>query len=163
VLESGLTWQIGNDEKVSIWNDKWIPNLPSFTVQSPVSVLQAEARVSELIDHITRWWNFPFIHSVFRPDEANVITSLALSPLLREDRRIWMGTKNSLFSVRSAYHMEKSCQERDKGECSLVAIAKSVWRQIWKFPSPPVLKHFIWKVCHEILPTKVNLFKRCIG
>jgi len=94
VLESGLTWQIGNDEKVSIWNDKWIPNLPSFTVQSPVSVLQAEARVSELIDHITRWWNFPFIHSVFRPDEANVITSLALSPLLRESRK---GQRGMLF------------------------------------------------------------------
>jgi ribonuclease HI len=74
-----------------------------------------------------------------------------------------MGTKNGFFSVRSAYHMEKSLRERDNGECSSVAITKSVWRQIWKLPSPPVLKHFTWKVCHEILPTRVNLFKRRIG
>jgi hypothetical protein len=140
-----------------------VPNLPSFTVQSPVSVLQADARVSKLIDHTTGWWNYPLIHSVFRPDEANAITSLALSPFLRANRRIWMGTKNGFFLVRFAYQMEKTGRERDKGECSSVAITKSVWRQIWKLPSPPVLKHFTWKVCHEILPTKVNLFKRSIG
>jgi hypothetical protein len=83
MLESGLAWQVGNGEKVSILNDKWVPNLTSFTVQSSISVLQAEARVSALIDHTTGWWNYPLIHSVFRPDEANAITSLALSPFLR--------------------------------------------------------------------------------
>lgn len=36
------------------------------------------------------------------------------------------------------------------------------WKQIWKLPTPGVVRNFIWKLCSNILPTKDHLFRRHI-
>lgn len=33
----------------------------------------------------------------------------------------------------------------------------SVWHAIWNLKVPNVEKNFLWKACHDILPTRVNL------
>lgn len=74
-----------------------------------------------------------------------------------------MGTKHNSFSLRFAYHMERSHRESEKKgmlfDCSYEISVETDLETSF----PLVLKQFIWMVCHEILPTKVNLFKRCIG
>jgi hypothetical protein len=35
-----------------------------------------------------------------------------------------------------------------------------VWRKLWALPVPNVEKHFIWRACHDSLPTHENLAKR---
>lgn len=39
---------------------------------------------------------------------------------------------------------------------------KSFWRKPWKVKVPSKVRNFGWKVCQNILPTKVNLFHRKI-
>ena len=34
------------------------------------------------------------------------------------------------------------------------------WKQIWSLPLPHKIRHFAWRVCRNILPTKVNLMRR---
>ncbi|XP_042939545.1 uncharacterized protein LOC122274584 [Carya illinoinensis] len=36
------------------------------------------------------------------------------------------------------------------------------WESIWKLNIHGVVKQFLWKVCHELLPTRLNLFKKHI-
>ena len=50
IVGRGSRWAVGNGEKVSIWNDRWLPTLEAFKVVSP-KPLQPEAEiVVELIN-----------------------------------------------------------------------------------------------------------------
>lgn len=53
-------------------------------------------------------------------------------------------------------------EEEGQAECSTRNSSSDVWRKIWKLPVPNVEKNFIWKACHEILPTRENLHRRKI-
>ncbi|KAI5431661.1 hypothetical protein KIW84_035720 [Lathyrus oleraceus] len=50
-VSNGTRWHIGTGAKVRIWKDNWTPCVFGFTPQSPILVLDNEAKVSELIDH----------------------------------------------------------------------------------------------------------------
>jgi hypothetical protein len=152
----------GMEKRIKIWSDKWLMTPTSYKVQSPVSILNPDARVSELISGDTGWWNTQLIHSIFNKSEAESICSLAISPQQRDDKLIWSGTKNGFFTVRSVYHMEKARSVKEKGECSKKAIYSEVWKKIWKLKVPGVKKNFLWKVGNNILPTKENLYKKKI-
>lgn len=51
---------------------------------------------------------------------------------------------------------------QDRGEGSGAKNHAEVWKTIWGLQAPPVLKNFCWKVCNNLLPTKVNLHKKKI-
>jgi hypothetical protein len=46
------------------------------------------------------------------------ICQIPLSPGFSKDRMYWMDTKNSEFTVRSACHLCKEIQDRERGQCS---------------------------------------------
>jgi hypothetical protein len=46
------------------------------------------------------------------------------------------------------------------GDCSNVDKEKDVWQLIWFLKTPNSVKHFLWRACKNILPTKINLFNR---
>ena len=37
---------------------------------------------------------------------------------------------------------------------------RKFWRKIWELATPPKIKHFTWRACRDILPTKANLVRR---
>jgi ribonuclease HI len=74
---------------------------------------------------------------------------------------IWRGNKNSLFSVRSAYYMHMEMEKRGLAESSNEG-RRRVRKQIWELKIPNVEKNFLWRACHESLPTRYNLFRRKI-
>jgi ribonuclease HI len=96
---------------------------------------------------------------MFSQEEANLILSFPLSGTRQDDVLVWRGTAKGVFSVRSAYYMQKEVEERSKAENSHGGRLSVVWGKIWKFPIPNVEKNFLWSACHEILPTRANLHK----
>lgn len=52
LLKDGLVWKIGDDASVKIWKDKWLPTPTTYSVQSPIRILDEDARVLELIDKV---------------------------------------------------------------------------------------------------------------
>jgi hypothetical protein len=131
LLSNGLVWRVGNRSDIKIWQDRWIPRPVSYTVHSPVTRLDPTARVSALLDLDAGWWNFPLIQSIFSPDEAQLICSLTPNPSGQADKRIWVGTASGLFTVKSAYHLQKELVQRAQGECSSDSGARQVWTKIW--------------------------------
>lgn len=146
VFEGGLRWRVGNGESFFIWGDKWLPSPSTFQVQSPVNLLAHDARVSALINPISRWWDVHLIRSVFHPEEAEVICGMLLSPLKQPDKLIWSETRKGYFTVKSAYHLELARCAQAKGECSMTQGISGVWKALWSLPLSGVLKHFAWKV-----------------
>ena len=39
---------------------------------------------------------------------------------------------------------------------------KQEWKEIWQMRAPPKVKNFIWRACHNALPTKQSLMRRKI-
>lgn len=88
------------------------------------------------------------------------IQQISLSSTNQSDNQIWRGTANGLFWVRSAYYLAKEMEDRAKAESSKGRHCSEVWKRLWKLKVPNAEKNFIWRACHNILPTKDNLMRR---
>lgn len=53
LLKEGLVWRLDNGNSIKIWEHGWLPTPSSFSVQSPVTMLDRGAKVQELIDQST--------------------------------------------------------------------------------------------------------------
>jgi ribonuclease HI len=162
LLKEGLIWRIGNGKKVSIWKDRWIPKPSTFMVQSQPILLDPCAKVCDLIDDETRWWKPNLLEQIFSQPDVQAICSIPISGTNQEDRQIWRGTKNGLFSVKSAYYMQVELKEKEMAGCSTRKDGDGVWRIIWGMKIPNVEKNFLWRACKDILPTRANLHRRKI-
>ena len=158
-----IRWSVGNGDKVKIWSDKWIPNPETYKVLTPINPLMYNEKVSALIDKESAVWKSELVNSIFLPHEASTILAIPLSSTLPEDCRVWSGTANGVFSVRSAYHVShKQLSKINVGECSNNTRMKSLWKAIWKLHCPNKIRNFIWRACKDILPTKTKLRDRKI-
>jgi hypothetical protein len=162
LLEEGLSWRVGDGKRIGIWTNKWVLAAPGGFLQSSMRVLDRNARVCELLNTGTNWWNMPLIHDIFTAEEAELICGMAVNPRIGEDRLVWRCTKNGEFSVRSVYHLAKDKFEVDMGSCSNRDGTRMLWRAIWLIEVPRAAKIFLWKACSGILPTKEKLHKRNI-
>jgi hypothetical protein len=162
LLFEGLIWRIGNGQSVRIWGDRWIPAPLAFLMQRSIGGLTSDAKVSSLIDEETCWWNFQLVQDNFNREVADFICNIPVFPQRQQDKLIWAGTKNGVFSVRSAYHLALDKKERNRGSCSYEEHSKRLWKIVWKVEVPTVAKVFLWKACSNILPTKLNLFRKGI-
>lgn len=153
-------WHAGDGSNIKSWGGKWILNPSFFKAQSPVRILDREARVKELIDEDTGWWNEALVSEIFSIEEAEKICNLPISCNRQTNKLIWCGMSNENFSVKSAYHMGKNVAIHEEGECSRSAEYSEVWMNLWSLHVSKVVKIFHWKACNNLLPTKENLFER---
>ncbi|XP_062176144.1 uncharacterized protein LOC133881222 [Alnus glutinosa] len=136
LLEEGLMWRVGNGEKIKIWKDRWIPTSTYHKIQDPVRVLSTDAKVAEIINRSTNWWDIPLIEQIFSQETVDKICSLSICPRTQEDRLIWASTKLGSFSVRSAYHLEMERRARIAGESSSASQSNPYWQHLWKIKVP---------------------------
>jgi ribonuclease HI len=162
LLAEGLLWRVGDGDSVKVWTDRWLPTPGSHKVQSPVHILLADASVSALLDLETNWWKTDLIFNIFSVDEAKAICSMPVCPRTRQDKLVWMGTKQGNFTVSSAYHMGKENGLKEEGSCSNVHQIAEIWKGVWRIKCARAVKMFLWQACNNILPTKEKLFKRHI-
>jgi hypothetical protein len=76
-------------------------------------------------------------------EEAEMICGLAICPCTQQDRAIWVGSKNGLFLVQSAYHLAKEMENQDKGRCFRRDVLTDLWNKIWRCNVPRVVKLFL--------------------
>jgi hypothetical protein len=142
VVEEGMLWRIGDGESVWIWKDKWL--LPPLTTlfHSPHHRLEANSKVSALIDRTSGWWNTQLLQANFREDEITRICCICPSPSQAPDTLIWKGTSHGQFTVRSAYFLERNRQSQSRGESSGAREEEAFWQELWKVEAPAVVKKF---------------------
>jgi hypothetical protein len=160
LLVDGLIWRVGDGSQIGIWRDRWVPTANGGLLQSPVRILDGDAKVSELLDRDTNWWNYSLVRAVFTDAEAELICSLPVCPGRGEDKLIWQHNKTGEYTVRSGYHFAKGKFEADMGSCSNSDKNRLLWKAIWGIDAPRAAKMFVWKACSEILPTKEKLYRK---
>lgn len=97
LLSTSLIWRIGNGQQVKIWKDIWVPKPVLHPLTSPVNTLSNNSKVFELIHTESRVWNEDLISNLFSVEEANLIKSILLGSLNRDDKQIWHYTKYGFF------------------------------------------------------------------
>jgi hypothetical protein len=160
LVEDGVLWRIGDGRSVKIWGDKWLPMTDSSRVQSPKAIQLQDMTVGDLINREEKQWRSPLINSLFLPEEATTILNIPLSPYLPKDRLIWKGTKNGVFTVRSAYHLGMERRKRLQPGSSGKKEIDEMWKICWRLHVPNAVKMHLWRACQNLLPTKANLFRR---
>lgn len=61
-------------------------------------------------------------------------------------------------SQKYAYHLEGERNRRKSGETSTRDEENAIWISIRQLKIPNSINNFIWRGCHDILPTKQKLF-----
>lgn len=89
VLSKGIRYQIGEGNKVSLWNDPCLPLPHSFKHFSLPMEGTELWKVSDIIDHENGKWIKPVIEDLFTKDEAQTILKTPLSLQSMPDRYIW--------------------------------------------------------------------------
>ena len=168
VIKMASRWVIGNGKRVHIWNDEWIPVADTYKVISPkVQIRGGEEMVSVLIDEESKGWNVDLIRTSFLPYEMDVILGIPLSPMAPEDSQVWTKTPNGIFTVNSVYKvaykmLKEANSENLSASCSDNSRMQAFWKAIWNLKCKSKIRHFMWRACRNILPTKFGLKKRKI-
>ena len=71
-------------------------------------------------------------------------------------------TPSGEYSTSSAYKLLAASASTSHASSSNQATQRSFWKGIWKMQVPNKIKHFVWRVCNDALPTKCNLQRRHI-
>ena len=158
LLKEGLIWRVGDGTNIRIWEDPWIPKPRAQDALSPVNVLTKDAKVNELMDVHTNWWNIPLVKEAFNEEKASMICNLGVNPQQGRDRLAWEHTKNEVYTVKSAYHLTMERFGIVKASCSMVHQKQELWKQIWGIKGSRVVKFFVWKACNVILSTRERLY-----
>ena len=164
----GSRWVIGNGRRVHIWKDGWILVANTYKVISPkVQIRGGKEMVSTLIDEESRGWNSDLIRTAFLPHEADVILGIPLSPMAPEDSQVWTKTANGIFTMNNAYKVAyKMLKEANLENLSASRLDNSrmqaLWKAIWNLKCQSKIRHFMWRACRNILPTKFGLKQRKI-
>ncbi|KAL0365727.1 UNVERIFIED_CONTAM: hypothetical protein Sangu_0670300 [Sesamum angustifolium] len=75
---------------------------------------------------------------------------------------VWHYSRNGFFSVRSAYHLAMTIEDRPcSSDCGVKE--SQWWRKVWQARVPNKVKVFVWRACLNALPTGSNLNKRMVG
>lgn len=159
LVREGLVWRVGNGKTIRIWKDRWFTSLTTYRVISPPMILDSTSTVSKLIDEDMKWWNYAMLEQIFSRKEIISIQSILMSTTDQKDALIWRGTAKGVFWVRSAYHIQKDREMVHKAEGSSRTRNNTIWRSIWQLNIPNE-KHFLWRACHDSLPTRANMCSR---
>ncbi|XP_041027032.1 uncharacterized protein LOC121267250 [Juglans microcarpa x Juglans regia] len=118
LIDAGSFWRIGSGDKVRIWGDKWLPKTIPSVVKSPISQLDGNAKVQELLKPGEKRWSMELVEHIFCKEDVDIIAQIPISSSTSPDQLIWKGTSSGFFTVKSAYHMHQEMNQALKGQPS---------------------------------------------
>ena len=119
--------------------------------------------VRDLLGEEGMEWDIELVRGLFLPQDAEAILSIPISESIAKDRMVWAKDKKCIFTVRSAYRLAWEIEvEGGNTGCSDSTKMHGVWRGVWSMNLPNKIKHFAWKACNCILPTRDSLLRRKI-
>jgi hypothetical protein len=155
VLRKGCRWVVGDGRSVRVMEDTWVRGGQSWWVSSPQREEVHDMTVNQLLLEGERRWDVHKVKNLFSVEMAEKILSMNICQDVREDRLIWDGDKNGLYTVRAGYRSTMS-KEWDKVRSDL----NKNWSAIWGINAPPKTRHLIWRVCKGCIPTCNILMQR---
>jgi hypothetical protein len=157
VLAYGCRWQIGDGSKIRVMHEPWLRGSQGRCLNAPQNNNIYNLTVHHLLVPNKKEWDREKIISLFPSDLVHDILAVPLLPLVKEDKLIWSEENDGIYSVRTGYR--KLMKERNRGYGPYREVG---WSRIWKIHAPPKVKHLLWRICRDCLPTRTRLRNRCV-
>jgi hypothetical protein len=82
-----------------------------------------------------------------------------------EDVVAWHYNTRGLFSVKSAYKVQRSCERRKdrrgaQSSSNGTDLENEIWKKLWELKCPGKIKHFLWRFAHNSLALRIGLERR---
>lgn len=150
-------WSIGMNSSVSIIEDLWLSSGSRASVTPNASAVV----VKEVTDSSNQW-DFSKLRINFSPSRAIAAIQTPIS-WNSVDKLYWPHNPSGIYTVKTGYHLLHQTPNTNLNlPSSSTSTPVSLWTSIWNSLVPNKIKHFILKVCHNILPIKASLFKKKI-
>ncbi|KAL0347171.1 UNVERIFIED_CONTAM: hypothetical protein Scaly_1733100 [Sesamum calycinum] len=111
-LSSWVSMEGGLGSQIRVWKDPWLPRPRSFRPITPAPSDLNHLRVADLIDPETSDWKVDLVQQLFWPLDSSIILTIPISIHGEEDLMVWHYSRNGYFSVRSAYHLAMTIEDR---------------------------------------------------
>lgn len=160
LFEEGFRWRIGNGARIYISQDKWLDRKGA---SAPVWV-KDEWKCKRLIDLLNDHgeWKEEAVKEAFLPEDAKAILRMPRSGTSSNDAIIWNYDSKRMFTVKSAYHLVRNLNSKEKATGSDFSMASTIWKSVWNANCLPGAKIASWKILKDIIPTKTNICKKGI-
>ncbi|KAK6137935.1 hypothetical protein DH2020_028323 [Rehmannia glutinosa] len=159
LLQKGIRWRVGDGKTIRVWEDPWIPSLRNFRTSTERGELPKDWKVQHLMVQNSNAWDEDKIANIFSTEEAQAILQIPLRNTSGQDILTWAFTQNGCYSVKSGYHIARTCASTILDTAFLI-LGRFINQIVWKLKVPPKIQVFIWKAMHGILPTRANLQHR---
>jgi hypothetical protein len=149
VLKKRACYAVGNGHKVRVWEDLWIPWLENFKPRPKNNLVEQQSLVvSQLIDGERGCWDLAKLKELFDEESCYAILAIPLSLRNIQDKMMWVANPHGMFTVKLAYFLQ---------QVVLSSPERSVWRRLWRLRMYERYKMKLWRIAHNILPTRSRL------
>ena len=100
------------------------------------------------------------LKALFRPEEAQLISSIPLGSASARDKVIWPHTQSGIYTVKSGYYFLSRDQDLLDGGASTPTPPKKLWKFIWSMSIPSKVRNFLWRAAKNAIPVKTSLVQR---
>lgn len=158
LLNKGLMKSIGDGKDTYVWSEKWImEDIPRRPVNKQVTMdvnLKVEALIQE-----NGQWNKESVQNLFPMNEMTRIFQLPVGQT--PDRLIWAYTSHGSYTVKSGYQL--ASRDKDNKARQLASSEQGVLelkQDIWKVPTIPKIRSFMWRAASGALAVTERLNTR---
>lgn len=99
------------------------------------------------------------MHRIFLPHEASLVLGIPLSLRKPPDRKAWSCTPSGNLSTSNTHKLLTASASKNIASTSNQDAQRKFQKGVWQMRVPNKIKHFIWRVFKNALPTKCNLMQ----
>lgn len=134
-----------------MFGDRWLSNR-HILKERDANFFNPFHWVFDLFVASDKVWNVEALNDWFPAPMVDQIIQTPLFSSIEEDQRFWWPEQSGVYSVCSAYNLLMN-DVLDSDNLH----ADGNLRALWKLKIPPKVKHFLWRFCRDILPTRSKL------
>ncbi|CAN1315690.1 Putative ribonuclease H protein At1g65750 [Linum perenne] len=158
LLARGVRWRVGDGTKISVWGDNWLKNENNPQVSTPPEATLQGLVVCDLRIPGVLEWEVELIEGLFDERDVEEILKLPIGVGGTDDKLIWNFEKTGICSVRSTYGVYLD-HVNHKPKLNI----QGPWRSVWNLHVPPKVKHLVWRLGREVVPSRTILRHRHIA
>ncbi|XP_075492475.1 uncharacterized protein LOC142530527 [Primulina tabacum] len=151
LLQEGLRWRVCAGEKISTFQDPWIPGIQSLS-RPPGYQFDLET-VNTLI--LNGSWNETLLHKILPSYIVQEVMTLPIAIGSSEDSRYWFHDVKGKYSVKDVYKLNIGFYKPPTH--SSVLHSKKWWKFLWSMSVPSKVRIFWWRALSNIIPIQANL------
>ncbi|GKV33767.1 hypothetical protein SLEP1_g42227 [Rubroshorea leprosula] len=165
IVQIGMRWNVGNGQNILIYQDNWVPTLPSFKVNSPSETHYVFSYVCELLDD-KGGWDIAKLNASFSNQVSREILKIPTGACV--DSLVWHHDKYALglnprqlrVSCFSEWWKYITGTAKQMGILSLVEQCAIICWHIWKARNEQFFEHVVLNP-HQILACISAMTQEC--